>query len=190
VAVQDFGILNKVYQWLNAGRHPFRSVTIDSLTEIQKRCKDVVGGTETLTERNWGDILLKMEHEVRFYRDLVFHPTHPIESVTFIALTDPRTNHYKPAIQGALSISLPGFVDLEGYLYNEQVVKEIDGEDTLVTNRKLLIAPFKSSEAPFTSYEAKDRTHLLTAKYGLTITNPDIEEMLAVLNDGDVYYAE
>lgn len=186
VAVQDFSTLGKAYAWLNSGRHPFKSVVIDSLTEIQKRCKDIIAGVDTLSDRQWGDLLLKMEHEVRFFRDLVFHPIHPLETVTFIALSDSRTGKYKPAVQGALSISLPGFVDLEGYLYNEQVVDPED-ESKMTTERKLLIAPLTTQKG---SYEAKDRTHLLTAKYGLTITNPDVEQMLEVLNEGDVYYAE
>lgn len=168
VAVQDFQVMSQAYAWLNAGKHPFRSVVIDSLTEVQKRCRDQLGGNDTLTERNWGDLLIKMENLVRYYRDLTFHPTHPLDTVTFIALTDPRSGRSKPAIQGGLSISLPGYVDLEGYLYTEM-------EDE-VNTRKLLINPVGN-------FQAKDRTHLLTARYGPAIPNPDCEQMLAVLND-------
>ncbi len=167
VAVQDFDVLKHTFNWLNTYDHPFRSVSLDSITEIQKRCKDLVSGTETLTERAWGDVLLKMEHTVRYYRDLVFHPKHPIEAVTFIALTDHRSGTNKPAIQGALSLSLPGFVDVEGYLF---VTESGD--------RQMLINPREG-------YEAKDRTHVLTLKYGASITNPDIEQMLDVINESE-----
>jgi hypothetical protein len=177
VAVQDFHTMSLVFDWLNTGRHPFRSVVIDSLTEVQKRCKDQVAGLATLSDREWGDLLIKMEHLVRYYRDLVFHPQHPIECVTFLALTEEKKGIMKPAIQGALSISLPGYVDLEGYLFVEETA---DGPV-----RKLLITPFTSANPPHTQYQAKDRTHVLTVKYGSFVSNPDIEEMLKIKEEGE-----
>lgn len=176
VSVQSFPILTQVYQWLNTGNHPFRSCTIDSLTEVQKRCRDSLTGSEALRTQDWGDLLIKMENICRYYRDLVFNPIKALEVMTFIAISDPRSGTAKPHIQGGLSISLPGLVDLEGYLYNEATAEGL-------TERKLLITPYTSLKG---SYQAKDRTHLLTQYYGAVITNPDIENMLAVLNtEGD-----
>lgn len=169
VAVQDFTTVQRAYEWLHAGQHPFRSVVLDSLTEIQKRCKDSVSGTDTPTEQGWGLLLIRMEHLVRVqFRDLVFHPTHPLEAVVLLALTDEKKGKRRPAIQGALSTSLPGYMDVEGYMF---VQVDESGEEW----RRLLIAPRDG-------FEAKDRTHTLSAHYGAAITNPDVEEMLHVLN--------
>ena len=59
VAVRDFTDVQKAYDWLLTGRHPFKSVVLDSLTEIQKRCKDSISGTDTPSEREWGLLLIR-----------------------------------------------------------------------------------------------------------------------------------
>jgi hypothetical protein len=168
--VRSFETLEKSYNWLEFGVHPFKSVVVDSLTEIQKRCKDaILAGDEGMTEAKWGRLLDKMEFTVRHMRDLVFHPTHPLEAVVFLALTDVKRAMNRPAIQGGLSVSLPGYVDVEGYMF-------VQVDDSGAEWRRMLIHPRQFSEA-------KDRTHVLSVRYGACITNPDVEEMLAVYNE-------
>ena len=169
VTVRSYEDVNAMYAWLNAGNHPFKSVVLDSLTEIQKRCKDAISGTETPTERDWGLLLIKMEHLVRAFRDLAFHPSNPLEAVVLLALTHEKSGRFKPAVQGALGVSLPGYVDVEGYLY---VAPETEDEPEC---RRMLITPNDG-------YAAKDRTHVLSETYGSSIVNPDVEQMLDVLN--------
>jgi hypothetical protein len=168
VIVRDYHTIEKAYAWLNAGKHPFRSVVLDSLTEIQKRCKDAIAGVETPTERDWGLLLIKMEHLVRGFRDLVFHPSHPLEAVVILALTHEKGGKRRPAIQGALGVSLPGYMDVEGYLF---VTVDEEQKET----RKLLIVPRDG-------FAAKDRTHTLSQHFGPAVINPDVEAMLGVLN--------
>lgn len=178
VAVQDFGTLEQVFAWLNTGKHPFKSVVLDSLTEIQKRCKDAIkneglgqgqGEAEDMNERRWGILLDRMEKLVRDFRDLVFHPVHPLESVVLIALTHEKTAKFKPAIQGGLATSLPGYLDVIGYLasYTDE-----DGEE----HRQMLVRNHER-------YQAKDRTHVIAETYGGVVPDPNVETLLGVLND-------
>lgn len=169
VFVRDYQVFEKSYEWLNTYDHPFRSVVVDSLTEVQKRCKDAINAGEAFTERQWGELLAKMELKVRELRDLMFHPTNPLDAVVILALTDARGKRARPAVQGALSISLPGYVDLEGYLaaYPDEVTGELE--------RRLLIQPLPE-------FEAKDRTHTLSQHYGLSVPNPNITTMLELIN--------
>jgi hypothetical protein len=170
VFVRDFNTVRRAYEYLNTGKHPFQSVVMDSLTEIQKRCKDAITGGEAPSERQWGDLLSQMELLVRAFRDLVFHPVKPLDAVLFLALTTNKNGgKFKPAVQGALGVSLPGYVDLEGYLGS--FPNEEGGME-----RRMLIQPHQL-------FEAKDRTHTLTEHYGSVIVNPDVEEMLGVLNN-------
>jgi AAA domain len=170
VFCRDFMTMQRTYEYLNSGKHSFRSVAIDSLTEVQKRCKDAISGGETMSERMWGELLIKMELLVRSFRDLAFHPTNPLDAIVILALTQSKNfGKSRPAVQGALGTSLPGYVDLEGYL---AVSTTEDGEVV----RKMLIQPHDL-------FEAKDRTHTLTEHYGSVIVNPDIEAMLRVLNE-------
>lgn len=169
VFVRNYNIFERAYGWLNIHDHPFRSVVIDSLTEVQKRCKDAISAGETPSERQWGELLIKMELKVREFRDLMFHPTNPLDAVCILALTDPRGRKAKPAVQGALGLSLPGYVDLEGYL---GAFPRDDGDGL---ERRMLIQPLPE-------YEAKDRTHTLSQHWGMSIPNPDFTEMLEVYN--------
>jgi hypothetical protein len=169
VHVSDFTVITNVFEVLNTGKHPFVSVIWDSLTEIQKKCKDAISGSDTVTERQWGEILIKMEHMIRSYRDLTFHPTKPMACVMILALSQERDRKTKPAVQGSIVTTLAGYFDLEGYLF----VKELD-DGTEV--RKLRIKPHEL-------VEAGDRTHVLSAHYGATITEPDVEHMLDVMDD-------
>ena len=124
VIVHKFEVMQKAWEWLNTYDHGFKSLVIDTLDEIQKRCKDDISGGETMTERNWGQLLVKMEQLVRLQlRDLTFHPTHPLDAVVILAHTDLKKNKYRPAVQGALGVSLPGYVDVEGYTDSSQVVQ-------------------------------------------------------------------
>ncbi len=174
VIVLKHETLERTYKWLETSDHDFASVVIDSLTEVQKRCKDAISGVETPSERDWGALLIRMEHLVRAFRDLHEHPTHPIKCVVILALMDDRKEKkVRPAVQGALSVSLPGYVDLEGYLY---VSTDEEGTQT----RVLLINPLTIKGV---TYECGDRTDDLTEYYGPAITAPDFEQMLAVINE-------
>ncbi len=170
VAVRDYADVAKVYAWLQSGDHDFRSVVLDSVTEIQQRCKDEIGGESALRIQDWDLMLIRMSQLMRRFRDLTFHPTAPLDAVIFLALSVQKNDKWRPWVQGALQTALPGYVDLEGYLY----VQEMEEEDK--SERRLLIHPLDG-------YAAKDRTHTLTQHYGKVIKNPDIEEMLQVLNE-------
>ncbi len=51
VYVRDFSTLDNVYTWLHSGKHPFRTVVIDSISEAQQRC--YLPGTEVLSADGW-----------------------------------------------------------------------------------------------------------------------------------------
>lgn len=171
VTIRDFAMLQRVYQWLDSGQHHFRSVGLDSLTEIQKRCKDALVGTAKMQTQDWGSLLDDMERLIRNYRDLATHPTRPFECVVFNALTsEGKGGKWRPHLQGQIVITLPGYVDVVGYLYVEQ-----NGTSGAL-ERKLLIQPVAN-------FVAKDRTDDLTQAYGPVITSPNFEQMLAVLNN-------
>lgn len=167
VYVRDYKVIKRTYDWLAAGKHPFRSVIIDSLTEAQKRLIDQVSGTDQPTQQDWGAILRTLEDFVRKLRDLTFHATFPLETVVVICLSHMRDGKFRPFVKGQLELSLPGFVDVVGYLYNEATP---EGE----VERKLLISPLGQ-------FDAKDRTGLLTEKYGSVIVQPNIATILSTI---------
>lgn len=161
VYVRDFGVLTYAFQWLAAGKHPFRSVALDSISEIQQRCIDALVGTEALKLQDWGEIGRRLARLVRDYRDLLIHPTRPLDVVVMTAMSRQDQNGKSiPYVQGQLSTSLPYFIDVIGYL-------RAQADESGEMHRYLLVQPHPQ-------YEAGDRTGVFPA----IVTDPDLSKML------------
>lgn len=175
VTIRSFEELKRVHQWLDSGRHVFQSVVMDSLTEIQKQCMDAITGRASPQQQDWGQVLADMELLIRDYRNLVRHPTNPVQCVLFTALTSEKGGKQRAHVQGQLATTLPGLVDLVGYMATTL------GADGVSVARYVQIQP-----TPLVV--AKDRTHDLTLHYGPYIWlgpdggPPNVQEMLTVLN--------
>lgn len=160
-----------------SGEHPFKSVTLDSLTYAQDRLKEELISREgklRMTEQLWGDALLEMQDHVRKLVDCTVHPTNPLQAVVITALaTVNKRNRTSPAVQGGLLEKLPAMVDLAGYLI-------VDDEATGKEARRMVIEPS-------TNYTAKDRTTELpnggvTGLFGPVLSGPiDVAAILEAL---------
>lgn len=166
-----------VYQWLMSGKHPFKSVILDSLTEMQKRLIDKlspIGGGDP----DWTTLLRLTERMVRELKDLKNHPTAPLEAVVFVTGTQQKTTDkvqgpLHPSMTGKMAENLPHFVDVCGH-----TTLVVNDDQTITTYLQIL---------PGNNIVAKDRTSPpgragLSTYYGHTIVNPNIAELLAVLN--------
>jgi hypothetical protein len=171
--IRDWSVFEMAYAWLESGKHNFRTLALDSLTDIQKRCKDSIS-TGAFDMQAWGVLLSKMDVILRGMRDLTNHATRPLQCIIITALV--RENSAKmlaPKIQGGLVDDLPGLFDLVGY-YKMSAEVNVNGE----FDRLLMISP-----AP--TYEAKARGSMgrtLKIAYGTSIKNPDIRAIMRVLN--------
>ena len=81
VNVDDYDVFTATYQWLQSGRHQFKSVGIDSLMEAQKRYIDKLAGLRALETQDWGSILRHLESLVRNFRDLTLEASNTIDCV-------------------------------------------------------------------------------------------------------------
>jgi hypothetical protein len=124
VVCRDYTTFLKCYEWLNSGMHPFRSVIIDSVTELQVRVKDNIAPSGRLERDTWGDLLTHMERVIRQFRDLTEHPVRPIEALVLTAMTSLRDGKWRPYVQGALATKMPYFLDVIGYLYVDHIPSE------------------------------------------------------------------
>lgn len=148
VIVQDWNTWERVHAWIASGNHPFTSIVLDSVTEIQKRCRDNIRGTEQMQTQHWGELLILMEGFVRQLRDLAKSPYNRLMNVIILALTDPK-DRGRPLVQGSLQIALPGFVDVVGYMSAQA---SADGQ----TQQRWL------QVQPLSLFVAKDRTKVIT----------------------------
>lgn len=118
VIIHDYQELYDLLKFLNTGMHPFNSISMDSVTEIQQRVMYQLTGTKQMEQKHWGALLRNVNALIRGYRDLITHPTRPVWAVTYIAGThwDNRTGRFRPLVQGASQDYLPYVPDVLGWL--------------------------------------------------------------------------
>jgi hypothetical protein len=167
VTVRDYQAVERAYEWLNAGQHPFRSVVVDSISEVQQRLADSLKGDDPLELRDWGVMLRKASLLIRNLRDLVTHPVKPLDAVLFIAMTHQRQgdNTWSPFVQGQLRTTLPYYVDLLTYL------AALPQEDGTAVHR-LLVGPVQG-------YATGER---VGGRLGRFIDNPSVADMLSAIH--------
>jgi len=164
VPVRNFNTMQSVYQWLNSGKHPFQTVVIDSLSEVQQRCIDGLAGQQQMSQQMWGDLLRQMSALVRSFRDLVTHPTQPIPAVVLIAMSREMNGRKIPYVQGQLAVTLPYYIDVVGYVFTQV------GEDGALMRRMWV--------GSHPMFDAGDRTGAL----GEVVELPSIIEMLNTIH--------
>lgn len=168
VTVRDYATMLRVYEWLNVGQHPFKSVIIDSITEIQVKCREqITGGDVNMDMRKWGELLVHMERLVRGFRDLTEHPRHPLDAVVITAMTSMKDGKWRPYVQGQLAVKLPYFIDVIGYMYVDEVRQE-DPTAPRIKVRRMLVVPHQQ-------FEAGERVQ---GRLGDVVTNPTVTGML------------
>jgi hypothetical protein len=115
VKVNQYDIVMKTFQWLQSGKHQFKSLIIDSISELQVKCMDNIAGTEQMKMQQWGELLRHMGALLRDLRDLTMHPTQPLEAVVLTAMARKgQDGVYRPYLQGQLAIQAPYFYDILG----------------------------------------------------------------------------
>lgn len=144
VTITQWAQVEMIYRHLTQAQHDFVSVVIDSITEIQRRLKSNLKGTEAMQIQDWGQLLTKMDSTIRQFRDLTLLPI-PVRCVVMIAETRESSGKWKPYMQGQIGVSLPYLVDICGYLYVAMAPDE-NGQPTKKV-RKLWIGPHPQFES-------------------------------------------
>ena len=122
VNVTEYDTVLKAYQWLQLGKHQFKSLIIDSVSELQVKCMYNIAGTNQMQMQQWGELLRHMGALLRDLRDLTMHPTAPLEAVVLTAMArQDKDGRYRPYLQGQLAIQAPYFYDILGAITVEDV---------------------------------------------------------------------
>jgi hypothetical protein len=147
VTVRDYDTVLKAYQWLQLGNHHFKSLIIDSISELQVKCIDNIAGSEQMKMQQWGELLRHMGGLLRDLRDLTMHPTNPLEAVVLTAMSQvTQDGRHRPFLQGQLKIMAPYFYDILGAI----TIEEFPNQDPLGAPykvRRLYVERTKEYEA-------------------------------------------
>jgi len=165
VTVHDFETALKAYEWLKSGRHPFKSVILDSISELQAKAQESINGRAQMQTQHWGQLLSKIAFFCRDLRDLTTHPSNPLEAVVVTAMSRVTDGVTRPFLQGQVASQVPYWFDISSYLFVDQEVNPETQEAVVV--RKLL-----TTKHP--EYEAKSRVPNLPG----IITRPNVDSML------------
>lgn len=164
VRVGSWSDMQKVYDELYRMKHGFKTVVLDSLTEIQKfSMYNIMQGVikenpdrdpDIPAMRDWGKNIEQIRRLVRGFRDL---PMHTVFTALVKADKDGKTGVTKlqPYLSGKLSGEIAGFLDIVGYMYR----KVLDGHV-----QRLLLTSATEQQV------AKDRSDKLPQ----VMTNPDM----------------
>ena len=156
VRVQNWKQMQDVYNVLHSGEHEYKTVVLDSLTEIQKFnmyniMHDTIAKRPDLdpdvpSMREWGKNLEQMRRMVRGFRDLDMHTIFTALNMTD---KDQKTGitTMQPSLSGKLAKEVAAFLDIVAYYYVKQVG---DGQDAEFL--RLLLTQKTDSQV------AKDRT--------------------------------
>lgn len=156
VRVETWTDMQKVYEGLASGELLYKTVVLDSLTEIQKFSMNLIMSALVKEDpsrdldvpgmREWGKNIEQVRRLVRGFRDL---PMNTIFTALSSTARDARTgiDKTRPGLSGKLSGEVAGFVDIVGYLY----IKVLDGQVNrllLTTSTDTQIAKDRSAKLP------------------------------------------
>lgn len=164
VSVNEFKKAQTAYEYLKSGRHPFKAVVVDSISELQSKAVENIKGRQQLQTQDWGKLLSVMAFFCRDLRDLTGDDDNTIEAVIITAMSKDYDGIIKPYLQGQIAAQVPYWLDITGYLYVSQVP---DANGVLTDTRNLLIGNHPN-------YEAKSRVPGLPT----VIEHPDVAAML------------
>lgn len=167
VTVRDYDTVLRAFAWLQSGKHPFVSVTMDSASEIQQRLIEKIASRGQASQQQWGEVLREFIGLMRDFRDLTEHPTKPLESVSLVAMTKPGSDGlYHPWFQGQTGTMIPYLFDVCAAMTSFVYTPPEGGEPFAV--RRLLIGPNNQ-------YETGERAG---GRLPAFIDNPNLDVML------------
>jgi len=178
VDLEGWGHLEDLFWFLAKGDHKYKSVGIDSLSELQmvnlesivKKLVGKISGSgakrESLDDvwrEDYGTSTQQLRRVVRTFRDL---PMHVFFSCHEAASQDKDRNEtIHPMLTPKLRSAVMGYMDVIGYMYVESGTEEEGGEADENTPRRLLCRPFGK-------WQAKDRSP--GQRLGLVVDDPTI----------------
>jgi phage nucleotide-binding protein len=169
-------LYNKLYHSIDKNSIYYKTIVIDSLTELAdldmrvvmkdayQRLPDKVD-VDVPSPREWGKVRNHIRLIVRAFRDLPCHVLYTAHVGTLSEEGQPTK--YFPGFAGKLGKEVPGFMDIVGYMYSEVKEGVIYRYMQVQGTRRIV---------------AKDRT----ASLGGTIENPSLPMMWDLIHENNI----
>jgi phage nucleotide-binding protein len=153
--IDRFEQMEESFTFLRLGQHEYRTVVLDSVTEIQKTCMEYIlreNKRDVAQIQDWGSLNMKMERMIRSFRDL---PMNFITTALEEHEVDKQTGEVRvmPALQGKFQQTIAAYFDEVFWAYSKnQMVdgKEIPKHYILTRNSGKYIGKDRSGKLPVT----------------------------------------
>lgn len=186
VRIRSWAELQPIYDDLYDGKWRYKTVVIDSLSELQQFNMETImldlqkkgrksGGEVEIDvpdQREWGISRGQIRRTVTAFRDL---PMHSIFTALERQDRNKRTGNEttKPSLPGKLAGEIGGFVDEMFYMYSREVRRK-EGDKTVVENKRLILTSRTEDKL------AKDRSGRLP----LVVETPTVAEIWKLMGRG------
>lgn len=121
----------KALEFLRSNKHPFRTVVIDSISEILIKAKEEVNGRDQFQLQHWGRLSQNMGSFLRDLRDITSSAESKIQIMYLISTTKEYVKKdkagevteqvWKPFLEGSTQHIVPYLFDMTAYIYLEEV---------------------------------------------------------------------
>lgn len=172
---------NEVYEELASGEHHFKSVALDSASEIHTFAllkileKEKSTNPDKLEIQHYGIGVIQMRKLLRRFRDL---PLHVFITALTRTDTEPREGLVKkPSFTGAFADEVLAMLDIVGYLSETSRMEDKGGKKEEIKERILILRNYSG-------IRSKVRT-----KWGVNVANEIIEPTVTKLLD-ELQYEE
>lgn len=132
VPVKHWDDARRALDQIHSKPHPFKSVSLDSVSELQYRNIEKIAGPGQVQLQMWGTTLREVGAFCRQLRDMTEHPNFPLETVVVTSMAKEVEGVWKPYLQGQMQSVIPYLFDIIGFL--EKTRKNVGGQWVEIRN--------------------------------------------------------
>lgn len=142
VKIKRWETANKTMEWLRSNRHPFKTVVVDSVSEILVKAKEEVNGRDQFQIQHWGVLAQNLGAFLRDLRDITADDESSIEMLYIIATSkeylEGETEKTKikvarPFLEGSTKDTIPYLYDMVAYIDIAEVLADPSNPGSKVT---------------------------------------------------------
>lgn len=129
VKIKDWNVLQKTIDVLSTHRHQFKTVVIDSVSEVLIKAKQSINGDKQFQIQHWGQLNQKMGAFLRTLRDITADEDSSIEILAILSATkdfnvgteDKPHMEKRPLLEGAVKDTIQYLYDIIAYIELNEV---------------------------------------------------------------------
>jgi len=184
--VTSWDEIEEVYWYLQSGNHPFKSVALDTVTQLQDLAIAKIsgddGGVMSLSRRGWGEVAGLMRTWILNYRDLPLHKGFICQDRITGDDSDEMemiTPEVGPAVSPSVAKTLTAAVDVVGHTFIREkvvVVKTKQGG-----TKEKVVTEYCMRVGPHARYLTKIRREHIDKPLPQVVVNPTFDKIIKLM---------